>query len=470
MSERPLLQKAALPLVTDLGPLDVLDAVERLRGLGTPALLDSAMRDPALGRWSYFAADPFARIEIRDGVLHLDGDARPGDALANLRDILAPFRTLADPALPPFQGGAIGFFGYEFGRALERLPAPPIGAGSLPDAAFGLYDWVIAWDHATNRAVLVSTGFPETEPTARAARAVARRDAVLARLAIAAPSEPESAPPLPWSADESRASYEAKVARSIEYVLAGDIFETNIAQRFSAPLPDAFSPWALYRRLRAANPATFAAFLDFGRFALASSSPERFVKLEADRVEARPIKGTAPRSADPKTDRARAAALEASIKDRAENVMIVDLLRNDLSRVCRPHSVEVPVLCGLESYATVHHLVSVVTGRLESGRDGLDLIRAAFPGGSITGAPKVRAMEIITEMEGRARGPYCGSIGYLGFDGAMDLNIAIRTVTLADGEAVYWAGGAITALSDPADEYEETLVKARRVLDATGRP
>ena len=256
------------------------------------------------------------------------------------------------------------------------------------------------------------------------------------------------------------------IARTVEYILAGDIFQANIAQRLSATLPADFDAWAFYRRLRAMNPATFAAFLDYGPLKIASSSPERFAQVYDGRVETRPIKGTIRRSADPDEDKRLAETLLASEKDRAENVMIVDLLRNDLSRVCKPHTVHVPALNGLESYATVHHLVSVVSGELRDGLDVVDLIGAAFPGGSITGAPKIRAMEIITELEGVERGVYCGSIGYLGFDGASDTNIAIRTVSFVGGEALVFGGGGITALSDPADEYDETIVKASRVLEA----
>ncbi|MFJ5488902.1 aminodeoxychorismate synthase component I, partial [Hansschlegelia beijingensis] len=284
-----------------------------------------------------------------------------------------------------------------------------------------------------------------------------------------APARKPVAPaPLSFSSNFDRAAYEAAIARTVEYVLAGDIFQANVAQRFLAELPEGFDAWAFYRRLRTRNAAPFAAYLDFGDVVVASSSPERFVRVEGDHVEARPIKGTAKRWTDPIADGSSSRALLGSEKDRAENVMIVDLLRNDLSRVCRPGTVEVPTLCGLETYASVHHLVSVVTGRLREGLGVVDLLRASFPGGSITGAPKLRAMEIITEIERHARGVYCGSIGWIGFTGDADFNIAIRTATLARGKALFQAGGGITALSDPAAEYDETLTKARAVFDAFG--
>ncbi|HWA49261.1 MAG TPA: aminodeoxychorismate synthase component I, partial [Dongiaceae bacterium] len=241
--------------------------------------------------------------------------------------------------------------------------------------------------------------------------------------------------------------------------------QANITQRFRARLPAGFERLALYEALRARNPATFAAYLDLGATALLSSSPERFLKLDGRQVETRPIKGTRPRGRSPAEDSALAAELLASAKDRAENLMIVDLLRNDISRVCEIGSVKVPVLYGLESYATVHHLVSVVTGQLGAERDALDLLRACFPGGSVTGAPKIRAMEIIAELEPTARGPYCGSIGYISADGNMDSNIVIRTYCIQGDELTFQVGGGIVADSDPQAEYEESLAKAKALIE-----
>ncbi|MFZ1427679.1 MAG: aminodeoxychorismate synthase component I, partial [Geminicoccaceae bacterium] len=260
--------------------------------------------------------------------------------------------------------------------------------------------------------------------------------------------------------------YEAAVQRVVDYILAGDIFQANLSQRFLAELPAGMDAWGLYRRLRRRNPAPFAAFLDFEGVQLASASPERFLELRGRQVETRPIKGTRPRGATPETDRQLGAELLASAKDRAENVMIVDLLRNDLSRVCRDHTVLTPELCVLESFATVHHLVSTVTGELRDGLDAVDLLRATFPGGSITGAPKIRAMEIIAELEPSARGPYCGSIGWLGFDGWMDTSITIRTFAIKGRRVAFQAGGGIVADSEPAAEYAETLDKARALIEA----
>jgi para-aminobenzoate synthetase component 1 len=480
MGMRAPVARAGLMLIVDLDLSDPMEALDRLEGLPRPIVLDSAMRDPRLGRFSTVAADPFGLFEVRGGVAHWNGESLPGDPLDRLADRLAAYAQETVPGPGPFQGGAAGFIAYDFGRDLERLPAPAVPEPAIPEILLAFYDVVVSFDHVTGRTALISTGWPEADPERRRRRAETRSADFAARLA--APATPvlgEATAELSWSSNFTPESYAAAVARVVEWIRAGDIFQANIAQRFVAALPEGFDPRAFYRRLRAVNPAPFAAWIDCGDIQIASSSPERFVTVVGDEVEARPIKGTARRSGDAAEDAAAAAGLLASEKDRAENVMIVDLLRNDLSRVCRPESVRVPTLCGLESYASVHHLTSVVTGRLEAGRGPVDLIRASFPGGSITGAPKIRAMEIITEVEGHARGVYCGSIGWFGFDGAMDLNIAIRTVTFRHGEAVFHAGGGVTMLSDPVAEYEETLTKAARIFDAfrppqtsdgTGRP
>jgi para-aminobenzoate synthetase component 1 len=261
-----------------------------------------------------------------------------------------------------------------------------------------------------------------------------------------------------------RRAYLQAVRRAIDYVHAGDCFQVNVAQRLLHPAT--LAPWELYARLRQRNPAPFAGYFDLGEFAVASASPERFVLVRDGQVQTRPIKGTRPRGATPEEDRARAAELLASAKDRAENVMIVDLLRNDLGRVCAYGSVRVEAVCRLESYQTVHHLVSEVRGTLRPGLGPVDLLRAAFPGGSVTGAPKVRAMEIIAELEPTARGPYCGSLGYIGFDGSMDTSILIRTFTAGKGWIQFPVGGGIVADSDAEAEYAETLHKAEGLLRA----
>lgn len=433
--------------------------------------LDSARADPGLGRYSFICVEPASRLTVTGDKLLCNGKPERGDPFELLQRMLAGRAASLLPGLPPFQGGAAGFFGYELGGWLECLPAPRPGGAAIPDMAVGIYQAVLAFDIVDRKLWLIAEADCPPALVTRLRQAVT--DAVRgkpARLVDAGPAAPASA--LNIRSNFTRAEYCAAVARVINYILAGDIFQANIAQRFTIDLPGTFAPYQFYRRLRQVNAAPFAAYLRLEGGAIASSSPERFVKLSADAVEARPIKGTRPRAADratdPEADRRIAEALLASEKDRAENVMIVDLLRNDLSRVCRDGSVSVPTLCGLESYATVHHLVSVVEGRLRAGLGACDLLRAAFPGGSITGAPKIRAMEIIAQTEPHPRGPYCGAIGYLGSDGGMDLNIAIRTVAFAADKAYFHAGGGIVADSDPMAEYAETLDKARAIFAAFG--
>jgi para-aminobenzoate synthetase component 1 len=378
---------------------------------------------------------------------------------------LSPMRLLADPSAPlvsaqpipgpfPFAGGAAGFIGYDAGAALDRAPRAPGRLAGIPDTQLGIYDTVLAFDHAAHSTWL-------TAPSA------ARAEAVLARLA-APPALADLPPRLSWRALVSRDTHMARVARALRYIEAGDIYQANLTAGFEAPRPAGLDPAALYLALRAATAAPFSAYIGCGPgCAVLSASPERFLRLgAAGAIEARPIKGTRPRAADPARDAALAADLLASEKDRAENLMIVDLLRNDLARVAT--GVSVPSLCALESFTHVHHLVSTVTGQLRPGLGAHDLLRAAFPGGSITGAPKLRAMAIIAELEQRARGPYCGSALWIGNDGAMDSNILIRTITVAADRVVAAAGGGIVADSDPAAEWEELLVKILPLLHATG--
>lgn len=418
--------------------------------------LDSVLPQGDLGRYSYIAADPFETFTLAEG----EGGLA---ALARLDRRLKRWSLARAPELPPFQGGFAGYIAYEFARLLEpqikaRTPPPDI-----PPIALHAYDTIVAFDHQTRRCWIVSTGFPETDPGERIRRAE-RRIAEVEHLCLT--PEPALAGDhviAGWRSNFTRAEYEAAIGRTIDYILAGDIFQANIAQRFEAEIPAGFDPLAFYLNLRKLNPATFGAFLDFGAVKIASSSPERLVSFDGEVAEARPIKGTRRRDANASIDAELKAELLASRKDRAENVMIVDLLRNDLSRVSEPGTVQVPVLCGLESYASVHHLTSVVTGRLAPDRSRGDLIAACFPGGSITGAPKLRAQEIIAEIERVPRNVYCGSIGFLSFTGEMDLNIAIRTVLFHDGLAQFQGGGGITARSHPADEYEETLTKVTRI-------
>lgn len=478
------------PLVEELRPApEPWHLFQRLAHLPHALFLDSALRHPTLGRYSFVTADPFAWLWSRGRSVFLadrtDGGPvvrlEPADPFHVLAERLARFRGETVPGLPPFQGGAAGLFGYDLCHHLERLPRPSVDEFAIPDLALGFYDCVLAFDHAQDRAWIISTGFPEIEPAARRHRAAARLAQMKEWIGTTSPPRSRSglvhertvtpafrhalAHRVPGlSSNMDRDGYLRAVQRAIEYINAGDCFQVNVAQRLLHPAT--LPPLELYRRLRERNPATFATYFDLGDFVLASASPERFLRVDQGEVETRPIKGTRPRGATPTEDQARVAELLGSAKDRAENVMIVDLLRNDLGRVCQYGSVRVHAVCGLESYQFVHHLVSEVRGRLRAGLGPVDLVRAAFPGGSVTGAPKVRAMEIIAELEPTARGPYCGSLGYIGFDGAMDTNILIRTFTVGRGWVQFPVGGGIVADSDPESEYEETLHKAEGMLRA----
>ncbi|MCC8978510.1 aminodeoxychorismate synthase component I [Bradyrhizobium acaciae] len=431
--------------------------------------LDSAAGPELLGRYSYLACEPFGTYLVAEGQASWHGEILPGDPWAVLRNLLVRCREAHRPDLPPFQGGAAGFFAYDLNRTLERLPGPSIPCLRLPQAILHFYDVVVSFDHRDRRCWIVSTGWPEQDPARRTDRARRRADEFTALLA-----RPRSPPIIiparagAWESNFSREGYIAAIRHVIELILAGDIFQVNIAQCFNARVSPLFDPITFYCQLRSSNPAPFAALLRYDKLTIASSSPERFLKLDGRQVETRPIKGTIARSADHAKDRRRAEILLASEKDRAENIMIVDLLRNDLSRVCTDDSVDVSTLCDLESYASVHHLVSVLTGALAAGQDAVSLLRACFPGGSVTGAPKVRAMEIIADIEKVAREVYCGSIGFIGFNGRMDTNVAIRTVMINDDQAWFHAGGGITAMSNPEAEYEETLAKAQSLFGAFG--
>lgn len=464
-----------LPLVRELRPPPPAeDVFLRLAGRPHVLFLDSALRDPRLGRYSFVTADPF-------DFLCLPADGRDHLATLQRRMQAMTASTIAD--VPPFQGGAAGMFGYDLGRSLERIPQPRYDEFQTPALAIGLYDVVVAFDHVADRAWLISQGFPELDPARRERHARQRSEQFLAWLdepihagparepaRLAAIPRDQLAPQFSLAgrsgltSNFSAGDYRRAIARAVEYIHAGDVFQVNVAQRLLHAASD--NSAALYRRLRQRNPATFAAYFDLGDFQIVSASPERFVSVHNGHVETRPIKGTRQRTALPEADLYAGDDLRQSEKDRAENVMIVDLLRNDLSRVCRPDSVRVTQLCELEIYQFVQHLVSAVCGRLDDGRTAIDVLRAAFPGGSITGAPKVRAMEIIAELEPTARGPYCGSLGYLGFDGSLDLNILIRTITAGRGWWQMPVGGGIVAQSNPQREYEETWHKAKGLIQA----
>ena len=436
-------------------------------------LLESGTREPKLGRWSFLACDPF--LTYRSKGQHIEiltsagTDTHEGDPFFLLRDLLAEYRVARPPDAPPLLAGALGYFAYDLGRFVEHIPATTVDDVPIADCHLGFYGAVLSIDHVENRAFICSIGAPEFDPSAARTLAEQRAADLADLLSHARPDPPLSTPhrtmdPLPVRSNFTHDEYIVALRRVKEYIAAGDIYQANLTQRLTAPLET--TAWDLYRRLTHTNPAPFAAFFETPDCVVISCSPERFLQVRSGEVETRPIKGTRPRGATPEQDEHLAKELLASAKDRAENVMIVDLERNDLGRVCDFGSVHVPELFALESYATVHHLVSTVRGRLRPGTTALDCLRSSFPGGSITGAPKVRSMEIIEELEPTRRGIYTGAIGYLCFSGDMDVNIVIRTPVIKDGLAHFQVGGGIVADSDPEAEYEETLDKARALARA----
>jgi para-aminobenzoate synthetase component 1 len=473
-----------LPVVEPLDPqLDPVDVFRRLADLPHVVFFDSPMRHPRLGRYSFIAADPVEWLSVP-----ADGSDALGRLVNRSNDCRLNWpnsqSTIHNPQsnLPPFQGGWAGMFGYELARSLEAVPAAATDEFQIPALAVGLYDVVAAFDHEQHAAWLISQGLPEIDPQARRDRAVERLSQFRERLSdrSAAPkSNSSTSPMLPVDAlapqfhipghdgltsNFSAANYQQAVKRTIDYIHAGDAFQVNLSQRLLHP---ATAPTIdLYCRLRERNPAPFAGYLDGGDWQIASASPERFVRVDDGHVETRPIKGTRARAQRPEADLFAGDELRASDKDRAENVMIVDLLRNDLSRTSLPESVHVSQLCGLETYEYVQHLVSVVESQLRPDATPIDLLRTSFPGGSVTGAPKIRAMEIIAELEPTVRGAYCGSLGYIGLDGRMDTSILIRTITASRGWWQLPVGGGIVAQSNPREEYEETWHKAAGMLRA----
>ncbi|MEO8470004.1 MAG: anthranilate synthase component I family protein [Chloroflexota bacterium] len=464
---------AAVPgvVATRIPKLDAvapIDAAERLRDLPGLALLESA-RPGRNARWTYLTADP---------VTVLERPADGTDIFATARQVLgrlagAPFD---DPEAPRFAGGFVGYLSYDLGRRLESLPATAAADQELPLLRLALHDWTVAWDRRTGRAWLAGRALDE-----RVGKLDRRLADVRERLVGPAARRPAGGvlrtdPPqgFEFRSGLDRAAYEAGVQDVRAAIARGEIYQANLTRRLEVPFRA--DPWPLFRRLRTGDPALFAAYLDLGSSpvtggprAILSASPEPFLSVTHDgHVATDPIKGTRPRGRDRTQDRALARELLLSAKDRAENVMIVDVVRNDLGRVCLPGSVRVPRLCRLERTATVQHLVSTVTGRLVPGMDAFHLLAASFPGGSITGAPKIRAMELLESMEPVRRGPYTGAAGWIGADGAMQTSILIRTFVADGARLTLHVGGGITYQSDPAAEWDETVDKARGPLTAIG--
>ncbi len=426
-----------------------------------PVFLDSGRPRSTAGGMDILASRPYITLVTCGGMTEIRErhatTLSPADPFELLRRHLAAD---GEAAPLPFGGGAIGYFAYDLARRIERLPVHARDSEDIPEMAVGIYDWAVVVDHEKEASWLIGAGRdPHTADI---------WNKLVARFSDPASSAGRSPARRPFQVGQVRCnfnwdSYRQAFARIQRYISAGDCYQVNLAQRFSAPISG--DHWLGYQLLRRLSPAPHSAYLDFPGVRILSSSPERFLKVEQGRVETRPIKGTRPRAADPEVDVALAHELENSIKDQAENLMIVDLLRNDLGKTCVPGSVKVPRLFEVESFATVHHLVSTVTGRLADHVDAVEVLRAAFPGGSITGAPKLRAMEIIEELEPDRRGVYCGAIGWLGFNGDMDTSIAIRTLVSSDNLLRFWAGGGIVADSSADQEFQECLDKAAGMLE-----
>ncbi len=438
---------------------------------GQGFLLESVEGGERVARYSFIGADPLRTLRLHNGILQrTDADGttveRPfTDPLHALDAELADYRTAPVPGLPRFSGGAVGYLGYEAVRYFERLPVPPRDALGLPDGVFLLADTLLVFDHVRRRVLAVAHVLPDAcggDVATAYSAAEAKIAGLLRRLRAPLPPPPlandhpeyfDAAP----THNTTQAAYEAKVRRAKEYIAAGDIFQVVLSQRLDRPT--AADPFTIYRALRAVNPSPYMYFLQFGDFQIVGASPELLVRLEDSVVTNHPIAGTYPRGADDAEDAALAARLLADEKERAEHIMLVDLGRNDVGRVAIPGTVRVPKLLTVERYSHVMHLVSNVEGDLRLDLVGTDALRACFPAGTVSGAPKIRAMEIIAELEEDRRGPYSGAVGYVGFDGALDTAITLRTMVVKDGIVSMQAGGGIVADSDPAREYAECFHK-----------
>ncbi len=436
--------------------------------------LDSGMNPQKLGHYSFMGSDPFLVLRSRGEEITLMKDGmekkRRGNPFDIVGELLKTYAIDGSRAPVPFTGGAVGYFSYDLCHFIEKLPKQAKDDLNLPECYLCFYDAIVAFDHQESKTYIISTGFPELKEDKRKLRAKERLNELRNMVMLAPPptviKDTLAVKDKQLKANFTHAGYLEAVAKAREYICAGDIFQVNLSQRLEVDIN--ITPYELFRRLRKINPAPFANYFNFEDVNIVGASPERFLKVKGDWVETRPIKGTKPRGKTIKEDKALAESLKKSIKDRAENIMIVDLERNDIGRVCCYGTVKVKELAILETYPTVFHLTSTVVGQLREGKSVINLLKATFPGGSITGAPKVRAMEIIDELEPTRRSVYTGSVGYLSFSGDMDLNIVIRTFIIKNGRAYFQVGGAIVYDSEPEAEYIETLDKGRALIRALG--
>jgi len=449
------------PLCTEL-PYHTDSAIyfEAIRHKDWPAFLDSANTSQNDARYDIQTAAPFITLTtVGENTLitqNEESELSSDDPFSLLQDLLHKFKPSQHSDLP-FCGGALGYFAYDLGRRIETIPSDSLDAEHIPDMVIGIYDWAIVTDHQLQRCWLASYGLH--------AETLTHWDSLVSQLIQLNPRQPESTFRITseLKTNFDKASYQLAFDKIKHYIREGDCYQVNLAKRFEVNASG--DPWVAYSLLRKQNAAPFSSYFSTPHVSVLSSSPERLLKVDQKHVETKPIKGTRPRDLnDPQRDKALAEELQLSVKDRAENLMIVDLLRNDLGKVCTPGSIQVPKPFDLESFATVHHLVSTITGTLTEQQNPVSLLRACFPGGSITGAPKLRSMEVIEELEPHRRGLYCGSIAYLGFDGKMDSNITIRTLVYSDNRLRFWAGGGIVSDSDVDAEYQEIHDKASAML------
>jgi para-aminobenzoate synthetase component 1 len=448
---------------------------EVVRSTGGLVLLRTQMFGDARHRYSLVTARPllvYRTWGARGELLYPDGRIEPryGDPWRVLSELLGGFEVLDAVDFPFPLGGCFGYWGYDLKQFLEpRLPRRAVHEAATPDCQVGFFGSLVVFDHELGRAWVVATGLDAegSRDSRRAAAAAAwwHRQLDLAEQLPSIPSaEPTAGLGHELKATLTRDGFVRAVVRAQAYIRSGDVYQVNLAQRLELPCPQ--GGWWLHQRLARQSPAPYAAYFDHGTHELVSASPESFLRMSGSHIVTRPIKGTRPRSTDPIADARLGYELQTSAKEMAELVMITDLLRNDLGRICEFGSIGVPELAKLERFAQVQHLVSTVEGRMRSGLTHLEALAACFPGGSITGAPKIRAMEIIDELEPVTRGPYCGCHGYLGFNRESQLSVTIRTAVVAEGRAQYYAGAGIVADSDPEAEYEETMVKAKGWIDA----
>lgn len=455
-----------------MGDLTPVKAFERLRSGRYSFLLESASGSEKTGRYSFVGTDPFLIFKSKGRKIEIIKEGKKtvidDSPLKKLRELINQYRTDRIEGFLPFTGGAIGILSYDFVHHFERLPRTTVDDLKLPDAHFIFVDTVIAFDHYRKRVWVITNPSMRNEDYGDT---LLRVEEIIKRLSSPYSTLPVfhgRKKPIEIRYEMKKGEYESIVRRAKEYISAGDIFQANLSQRLSAEIGD-IDPLSLYKILRNINPSPFASFLEFDYYHIVSSSPERLIRVEGNVVETRPIAGTRPRGKDPDDDMEMRTELLLNEKERAEHIMLIDLERNDLGRVCDYGSIEVDELMVTEDYSHVIHIVSNIKGRLAKGKDCFDVIRAAFPGGTITGVPKVRCMEIIDELESVSRGPYTGSIGYISFSGDMDLNIVIRTFVIKDGIAYVQAGAGIVADSDPEREYYETLYKAEALIKTLER-